>query len=499
MTSDKTFFGHPRGLATLFFTEMWERFSYYGMRAMLLPFMIAAVDKGGMGFNVKTGGAIYALYTMFAYLLALPGGWLADNFLGLRRSIFIGGCIIATGHFCLAYPSDETFFVGLLLIVLGTGLLKPNISSVVGELYSNDEQVKRDNGFSIFYMGINLGGFIGPLICGQLRQGAGWHYGFAAAGVGMILGLIQYKLTEKNLGNAGMEVVSLSNPEKEMTRRKNIKGVLTIIVLLLIAFVATAWMKIIVLDPIVIAHTFKYLIAICVTLYFVFVFAFEKLDRDETKKVAAIALVFVFTAIFYAGYEGQGSSLNLFAVNYTNMNVGSFVIPFEWLQSLPSLFIFIFVPCFAALWLWLAARKQNPITPVKISLGLLFMGLGYLVMVGASYVVTGGDKPLPTWLAATYMLHTFGEICLYPIGMSGVTKLSPKRLVGRMMGVFFMALALGNLMAGIFAGELEEKAVLANPHLLVDLFQGIAIVMIVAAGVVLILMKPLRNLMGNIR
>jgi POT family proton-dependent oligopeptide transporter len=348
-------------------------------------------------------------------------------------------------------------------------------------------------------MGINLGGFLGPLICGQLRQDMGWHYGFAAAGVGMVLGLIQYKLTEKTLGTAGMEVVPLTDANREHTRRKNIKAILTIIVLALIAFVAVAWMRIIVLNPVVIANTFKYLIAICVTLYFIFVFAFEKLNRDETRKVIAIALIFVFTAIFYAGFEGQGSSLNVFAVKYTYMTIGSFLIPFEWLQSLPSLYIFAFVPLVTMLWLFLSARKQNPTTPVKISLGLLFMGLGYFVMVGASYVVIDGEKPLPTWLALTYMLHTFGEICLYPIGLSGITKLSPKRLVGRMMGVFFMALALGNLMAGIFAGELDEDAVAANPHLLVDLFQGIGIVMIVSALVVLLVSKPLRKLMGDIR
>jgi len=194
MDFDKTFFGHPRGLATLFFTEMWERFSYYGMRALLILFMVATVESGGLGFEEKTAGAIYGLYTMFVYLLALPGGWLADKFFGLRKSVFYGGCIIALGHFCLAFPMQETFFLGLLLIMVGTGLLKPTISSLVGELYTADEPARRDAGFSIFYMGINIGGFISPLIVGELRT-YNWHYGFAAAGVGMVLGLIQYKLT----------------------------------------------------------------------------------------------------------------------------------------------------------------------------------------------------------------------------------------------------------------------------------------------------------------
>src|SRR5690242_19516499 len=202
MNSDKTFFGHPRGLATLFFTEMWERFSYYGMRALLILFMVATIESGGLGLDDKTSGAIYGLYTMFVYLLALPGGWLADKFFGLRKAIFYGGCIISLGHFCLALPYTETFFLGLLFIVMGTGLLKPNISSMVGELYGPEDQVRRDNGFSIFYMGINIGALISPLICGYLGQKVNWHYGFAAAGIGMVLGLIQYKITEKHLGSA---------------------------------------------------------------------------------------------------------------------------------------------------------------------------------------------------------------------------------------------------------------------------------------------------------
>ncbi len=220
----KTFFGHPRGLATLFFTEMWERFSYYGMRALLFLFMVAAVEKGGMGLDDKTAGAIYGLYTMFVYLLALPGGWLADKFFGLRKSVFYGGCFITMGHFSLAFPSTETFFLGLVLIVIGTGFLKPNISSLVGELYSSHDQSKRDAGFSIFFMGINIGASIAPIITGYLGERINWHFGFAAAGIGMLLGLVQYKLTEQHLGNAGLEPSRLSDPERQKRRIKNIRA-----------------------------------------------------------------------------------------------------------------------------------------------------------------------------------------------------------------------------------------------------------------------------------
>jgi POT family proton-dependent oligopeptide transporter len=499
MNFNKSFFGHPRGLATLFFTEMWERFSYYGMRALLLLFMVASVEEGGMGLNDKTGGAIYGLYTMFVYLLALPGGWLADKFFGLRKSIFYGGCLIALGHFCLALPYHQSFFVGLLLIVMGTGLLKPNISSMVGELYSPDEQVKRDNGFSIFYMGINLGALISPIICGYLGQKINWHYGFAVAGLGMVVGLIQFKLTEKYLGQSGLVPARNADPIIQNKQDKNIRNGLWIVGAALVAFVALLYAQIIVVNPVAVANVFKWLIVVSVIAYFIYVLAVEELDNVERRKVIAISIIFVITAVFYTGYEGQGSTLNLFAERYTDMFVGNFEMPASWMQSLPPIYVIIFVPVFTALWLWLAKRKLNPITPVKLSLGLFFMGLGYVAMIGASYVVISGKQPLPTWLFLTYMLHTFGEICLYPIGLSGITKLSPKRLVGRMMGVFFMALALGNLIAGLFAGDIDENAVAANPHVLVDLFQFIAILMMISAAIVLLLSKPLRKLMGDIR
>lgn len=496
MSSEKTFLGHPRGLATLFFTEMWERFSYYGMRALLLLYMVAAVEKGGMGIDDRTAGAIYGLYTMFVYLMALPGGWIADKLWGLRKSVFIGGCIIAAGHICMAFPFTETFFIGLLLIILGTGLLKPNISSMVGEIYPADDQARRDAGFSLFYMGINSGALLAPLIVGYLGENIDWHYGFAAAGAGMILGLIQYKMTESYLGDAGLPP-SYSTPEELQTKKK-IKTSLTVIVVALIVFVVLMISGLLSINPITFAGVSGIVITACVFLYFGYVFLFEKLTSDEKQKVGAIFILFVVTVAFYAGYEGQGSSLNLFADRYTNMFIGSFEMPASWLQSAPPFFVLIFVPVFAWLWIWLAKRKLNPSTPVKMALGLLWMGVGYLVMMFAADIVIAGEKPLPTWLIATYMFHTFGEICLYPIGLSGVTKLSPKRLVGQMMGVFFMALALGNLVAGLYAGEFNNDAITANPSLLNELFGLIVKIMFVGTVVVIVFNKPIRKLMGNI-
>ncbi len=499
MSSDKSFFGHPRGLATLFFTEMWERFSYYGMRALLLLFMVASVENGGMGLDEKTGGAVYGLYTMFVYLLALPGGWLADKFFGLRKSVFYGGCLITIGHFCLAFPFNETFFVGLLFIVMGTGLLKPNISSLVGELYSSTDQARRDSGFSIFYMGINIGATVAPIITSYLGENINWHYGFAAAGIGMLMGVIQYKLTEKNLGTAGLQPTKLSDPFLQGRRERNITIGLIIFGVSLTLFMSLLLTRTIIINPITIARISTYVISGSVILYFGYILLFENLDKEEKNKIKVIGIFFLASAMFYAGYEQQGSSLTLFADRYTDRFIGSFEFPSGWFQTVPAGAVIIFVPIFAWLWVWLSKRNLNPSTPVKLSFGLIFMGLGYAVMMGGSMIIVAGSKALPTWLIFTYIFHTFGEICLYPIGLSAVSKLSPKRLIGQMMGIWFMSLALGNLIAGLFSGEFDDAAITANPQLLVDLFRGVVIAMFVSGIVVLLFNKPLKKLMGDIR
>lgn len=499
MNSDQSFFGHPRGLSTLFFTEMWERFSYYGMRAILVLYMVAAVERGGLGMDDRTGNAVYGLYTMFVYLLALPGGWLADKFFGLRRSVFYGGCIIALGHFCMAIPLTETFFIGLLLIVLGTGLLKPTISSMVGELYPTGEQARRDAGFTIFYAGINLGAALAPIITGYLGEKVDWHLGFGAAGVGMVLGLIQYKVTERNLGDAGLRpVVTVDSKTKQRLDRRIVKGLwatgiaLFVLVTLLFTGVIRA-------DAPSIARVLGYVIPVSAVVYFLYLLFFENLDSAERKRVVAIALFFIATGLFYAGYEQQGSSLNLFAERYTDMFIGDFEMPASWMQTVPPAAVLIFSAVFAWLWVWLDKRNLNPSTPLKMSFGLFFMGLGYAVMMGASLVVIGGDKPLPTWLVATYVLHTFGEICLYPVGLSAVTKLAPKKLSGQLMGVFFIALAYGNLIAGLFAGNFDRHAIEQNPSLLLDLFGFVTKAMLISGAIVLVFSKPIRKLMGDIR
>jgi POT family proton-dependent oligopeptide transporter len=497
MNSDKTFFGHPRGLATLFFTEMWERFSYYGMRALLLLFMVASVETGGLGMEEKTAGAIYGLYTMFVYLLALPGGWLADKFFGLRKSVFYGGCIIALGHFCLAFPMLETFFLGLLFIMIGTGMLKPTISSLVGELYTADEPARRDAGFSIFYMGINIGGFISPLIVGELRT-YNWHYGFAAAGVGMVLGLLQYKLTERHLGDAGLHPERLADATQQQRRERTIRNGLIAFAAALAAFVILLMTNVIVINPIVIAQSSAVILIVSVIVYFLYLMFFTGQDLQGRLKLVALAIFFLASAMFYSGYEQQGSSLNLFAERYTDLQIGSFRIRPEWFQSVPSLVVVLFVPVFAWLWVWLGKRKLNPMTPVKISLGPLFTALGFVMMMVGSMVVVRGSLASPWWLILTFTFHTFGEICLYPTGMSATSKLAPKNLLGQLMGIWFMSLAFGNLVAGLYAGEFDAKAIEANPQMLVDLFGYFTKIMLGFGLVILVLYKPIRKLMGNV-
>jgi POT family proton-dependent oligopeptide transporter len=382
---------------------------------------------------------------------------------------------------------------------MGTGLLKPNISGIVGSLYPIQEQAKRDAGFSIFYMGINIGATISPLITGYLGENVNWHYGFAAAGIGMVLGLVQYKLTEKHLGDAGLTPTRTGDAAAQARSEKRIRTGLWIGGALLALFITLLFTRTIVINPVGFAEASRYFIAGAVVLYFIYVFVFEKMEPAEKKKIAAIGIFFIASTMFYAGYEQQGSSLNLFAERYTDMFIGTFEMPASWMQAVPAGAVVIFVPVFAWLWVWLANRKSNPSTPVKVSFGLIFMGLGYAVMMGASLVVVNGEKPLPTWLTLTYVLHTFGEICLYPIGLSAVTKLSPQRLVGQMMGIWFMSLALGNLMAGLFAGEFDANAITANPSLLVDLFGSVMKIMLISGLVMLIISKPVRKLMGDIR
>jgi POT family proton-dependent oligopeptide transporter len=473
---------HPRGLYTLFFTEMWERFSYYGMRGLLVLFMTDAV-RGGMGLTDEVATAIYGLYTAAVYLVALPGGWVADRLLGAQRTVFYGGAVIAAGHFTLAIPRPEAFYLGLVLVVLGTGLLKPNISTIVGSLYP-EGGARRDAGFTIFYMGINLGAALGPLVCSALGEKWNWHYGFGAAGVGMVFGLIQYRLTQRHLGEAGRQPIHSTSARRDWT-------IFGIGVSALAAFILSVALGLVKLNPMALAKGTTYAIVGLAVVYFVSVLVFQRLTPEEKQRVGVIAVLFVSAALFWSGFEQAGSSLTLFAERFTLRDVFGFEVPTGWFQTINPVFIITLAPVVAGVWTGLARRNVNPPMPVKFALGLLLLGSGFLVMVVAAKIALQGSQVWPTWLITTYLLHSVGELCLSPVGLSSVTKLAPKRLVGQMMGVWFLAASLGNLIAGLLAGEVSGDSADQMPAR----FLQIVLMAAGAGGLLLLLAKPIRRLM----
>ena len=486
---------HPPGLRTLFFTEMWERFSYYGMRALLVLFMVETIEAGGLGLTDQTATAIYGLYTAAVYLVSLPGGWIADRLLGAQRAIWHGGIIIMLGHFTLAIPSVYAFFLGLLFVILGTGLLKPNISAVVGELYAPGDP-RRDSGFTIFYMGINLGAAIGPLICSTLGESAifGWHYGFAAAGVGMLIGLIQFRRSRWRLGDAGAKpTLDPTDPAQASELRAGWRRVIAGLLLLgiLVALLMAGAVRI---DPVGLARNSTIVIAIIAAGYFAYLYALAGLSAEEKRRLLVIIVLFFGSAVFWAGFEQAGSSLNLFAERYTERVFGGLEIPAGWFQTLNPAFIILLAPVYAGMWVSLARRNLNPSTPVKFALGLIILGLGFVVMLFAARLVVAGNQVLPTWLFFTYLLHTMGELALSPVGLSATTKLAPRRYVGQMMGAWFLSLSMGNLLAGLIAGEFNTEAVQEMPGLYTQ------IVLTTTGGGLLLLIfsRPIRRLMGDV-
>lgn len=492
----KTFFGHPRGLATLFFTEMWERFSYYGMRALLVLFMTAATIEAnpGLGFSTGTATAIYGLYTFFVYVLSLPGGWVADNLWGQRKAVFVGGIIIALGHFTMAaplvgLPEQPSFFLGLIFIVFGTGLLKPNVSTIVGDIYP-EGGARRDAGFSIFYMGINLGAFIGPLICGFLGEKINWHMGFSAAGFGMVLGLIQYKMGDKYLGAAGHLDTEDGVDVIARKSRRFFTGFAALVGLAVVFGVLVA-QGVIPLTIQEIAGSLGVVVVILAVLYFAYLIFFTHHTKLEKKRLVVIFWLFILAAVFWSGFEQAGSSLNLFAKELTDRVIFGWEAPASFLQSINPIFIILLAPVFGSLWVWLARRNANPSIPVKFALGLLGLAAGFFVISwGAAKALTEGPVS-PAWLIVTYFLHTCGELCLSPIGLSSITKLAPHGRVGQMMGVWFIAAALGNLFAGLLAGQLESLPPDA-------LFWNVALFVGAAGIVALLFAPPVRKLMGDI-
>ncbi|MCC6231672.1 MAG: peptide MFS transporter [Verrucomicrobiales bacterium] len=478
---------HPRGLMTLFFTEMWERLSYYGMRALLVLFMVDQVKNGGLGFTDETATAIYGLYTASVYLAALPGGWIADRLLGAQRAVWFGGILIAAGHFALGFPTIQTFFLGLLLVILGTGLLKPNVSTLVGSLYP-EGGARRDAGFTLFYMGINLGAALGPLVCSTLGEKINWHYGFTAAGVGMLAGLIQFRLTRHHLGEAGLR------PPHPSTNPRRLWNVLAIALGLLALVVTLAFAGILRPDPIRLARGTTFVIVGLAVAYFAWAFLGAGLTSLEKKRLSVILILFIASAMFWSGFEQAGSSLNLFAERHTQRVWAGFEIPAGWFQSLNAAFVILLAPVAAAAWMAFARANRQPPLAAKIAFGLVLLAAGFLVLaVGARAALASGPV-WPTWLIATYLLHTVGELLLSPVGLSSVTKLAPARLGGQVMGIWFLATSLGNLLAGLFASEVTGDNAAAMPARFLQ-------VVLTAGGTGLLLLvftKPIRRLTHGI-
>ncbi len=435
-------FGHPRGLSTLFFTEMWERFSYYGMRAFLILYMVHA-----LGFDDKHAGSIYGTYTSSAWAAAIVGGIIADRWLGQYRSVLLGGIIIALGHFTLAFHPLPMFYAGLSLIVIGTGLLKPNVSGIVGALYEPGD-ARRDAGFSVFYMGINLGAFIGPIIAGYLAQKVDWHLGFACAGVGMTLGLIQYVVGKRHLQPAIDRLAARPAPQGTVAAQPASAGG---------------------------------------------VFGFT---GEEWKRIAAMAVFFVFAAIFWGAYEQAGSSLNLFGDRYTTLRILGFSFPSSWYVSVQAIFVILLAPAFA--WLWIRLGRYEPTTPTKFAFGLFFVGLSFLFLLIPAFAIqkslgTGGEalRVSPFWLIGCYFIQELGELSLSPVGLSVFTKLSPVKIVGMMLGVWFLADAVGNKVAGYAAGFISSAP-------LPQLFGVVGGVCVAASVIALAIVKPVQKLMGGV-
>ena len=493
--ADTSFFGHPRGLATLFFTEMWERFSYYGMRAILILYMVDKVAHGGLGFGDAKAGSIYGLYTSMVYLLCLGGGWIADRVTGQRRAVLIGGILIAAGEFCLVMPSGIFFYAGLVLLMLGTGLLKGNASTIVGQLYSKSD-VRRDSGFSIFYMGINTGALIAPIFCGWVGERISWRWGFGLAGIGMLAGLVQYVMGYKHLGSAGLHPASTGDAVRDRKQRNN---ALLAVGCVLGAVALLAILSAIGVVPIAATQVGDALGWIELAIAIV-VFSWLLLgggwSAEERKRSAAVLVLFVASVLFWASFEQAGSTLNLFAERSTNRALpfpAPFnVFPASWFQTVQPIFVVALSPVFAWIWLALGRRKKEPPSPAKFALGLLFAGLAFAILVQPASRVAFGEQAAMWWLIGTYLLQTLGELCLSPIGLSATSKLAPDRAAGFMMGIWFLSISIGNWLAG-------NAVALSVNMSMPTLFGDVALFSIAAAAVLAVLIRPTVKLMSGVK
>lgn len=501
VSHDTRFFGHPRGLATLFFTEFWERFSYYGMRAILILFMTAPTAMGGLAFDTAKAGVIYGTYEALVWLASLPGGWIADRFLGQRRATLYGGIVIMLGHVWLAIPAMPTFYLGLAFVVIGTGLLKPNVSTMVGQLYTAEDS-RRDAGFSLFYMGINLGASISPFICGWLastrfgtvlgsvgiRPELAWHWGFGAAAVGMFFGVIQYLGGWKYLGAAGMNPIVPDDPREHARNRHRLQLGIGVTVGVILALALLARSGILRVTPRGVADGFGIALLVGTVALWAGLLGIRTWTRGERRRLLTILCLFLASTVFWSVYQQAGSTLNLFADRSTDNELLGMAFPPAWFQAVPAIFIIVLAPVFA--WLWVRLGPRDPSSPTKFAFGIAFVGLGFLVLVPAAAIAATGVKVSPLWLTLTYLLHTIGELCLSPVGLSATTRLAPARVGGVMMGVWFLSLALGSYLGGRVAGVYEAFS-------LTTLFGVVGGVAVAAALVLAVAVRPINGMLAS--
>lgn len=496
----RTFFGHPYPLGSLFFTEMWERFSFNGIRPLLILFMAATIYDGGMGMARENASAIVGIFVGSMYLAALPGGWLADNWLGQQKAVWYGSILIAFGHLFIALSAvmgDNLFFIGLMFIVLGSGLFKTCISVMVGTLYKQDDP-RRNGGFSLFYMGINIGSFIAPLISGWLIKSHGWHWGFGIGGIGMLVALIIFRVFAVSAMKRYDREVGIDSTWNSPAAKKNGTGGWLLALMLGVAIVITLIARgIIVINPVVVASMLVYVIAASVVLYFIYLFVFAGLSRLERARLLVCFILLVSAAFFWSAFEQKPTSFNLFANDHTNRMIGDFEIPTVWFQSINALFIIILAPAFSWAWPALARKNVRLGSITQFVIGILFAAAGFgLMMLAAQNVLSNNNAGVsPMWLVSSILMLTLGELCLSPIGLATMTLLAPDRIRGQMMGLWFCASALGNLAAGLIGGHVKADQLDTLP----GLFARCSIALLICAAVLCVLIVPVRRMLENTR
>jgi len=493
-TSAKT--SHPIGLYTLFFTEMWERFSYYGMRALLVLYLTAELVKNGFGMNRVDAFAIYGIFTGLVYVTPIFGGFLADKVLGQRKAIYIGALIMAFGQFTMAYSviAEETLRIfvlhsGLAILIIGNGFFKPNISAIVGGLYDADDP-RKDGGFTIFYMGINLGAFIAPLTAGALGEIYGWQYGFATAGVGMLLSAIWFFARRHTLSDVGLPPNHKSH--QNVLSPKDWIDIFVYTVISIALSVGVVYLLDALTD--VVVNTAIYVIAIGSGLGLTYTIYKGTTGKLEWNRVIVIFILAIFNIVFWSGFEQAGSTFNLFAKQNTDRMVFGWEIPASWFQSINAIAIFTIAPIFDVVWRKLSSIGKNPPTPLKFGLALVMLSAGFFVMASAAMASEGGVLVSSMWLVAVYLLHTLGELMISPIGLSMITKLSPPKLVSIMMGLWMGSIAIGNYLAA----AMEKIADYWGFTEGAPMFRFIAFEALIA-GIIAVLIYPiLKKLMGGI-